>query len=210
MEATRGCGSARSFLLGVGGVRALHALSIHSGRVASERGPQCLRDARDGSSDDGGGGHAVRRGGARRLGDDGVHDAHAGCGRARSISGAAGRGASGQDPGIAASFVRGFHGAGAGLSRRPQRAILHDGAGAAAFAICQRRQCAARDGFAADVAAAVRQHGRGERADRAHHERDSRADVGCAADASALRPEPRERLAQAPADAGDLGGHQPG
>ena len=44
-----------------------------------------------------------------------------------------------------------------------------------------------------------RQHGRGERADRAHYQRHSRAELGRAPDASALRPKPRERLAQAPA-----------
>ena len=71
---------------------------------------------------------------------------------------AAGRGAPGQDPRSAAPLVRGLHGAGAGLSGRPQRAVLHDRAGAQAVAARQRRQRPARHGLAADVAAAVRQH----------------------------------------------------
>ena len=68
---------------------------------------------------------------------------------------AAGRGAPGQDPRGAAPLVRRLHGAGPGLPGRPQRAVLHDRAGLEAVAVRQRRQCPARHGLAADVAAAL-------------------------------------------------------
>ena len=46
---------------------------------------------------------------------------------------------------------------------------------------------------------------RGERADRPHHQRRPRPDLGGPPDAPALRPAPGHRLAQAPAAARDLG-----
>ena len=107
----------QELLLGVGGVRALHALEIHPVGAASQRGAQRLRDPGDDPRDDGVERAAVRRGGARRLGDDRLHHPHAGRRRPRPLPGPAGRGAPGQDPRSAAPLVRGLHGAGAGLSR---------------------------------------------------------------------------------------------
>ena len=79
-----------------------------------------------------------------------------------------------------------------------------------ALAICQRRECSARDGLAANVAAPFCEHGRGKRADRPHYKRRSRTDLGRSPDASPVRPKPGKRLAQAPAAARNVGQHQPG
>ncbi len=53
-----------------------------------------------------------------------------------------------------------------------------------------------------------RQHARGERADRPHHQRRPRPELGRPADAPALRPPPGDRLAEAAAAARDLGRHR--
>ncbi len=83
---------------------------------APERGPQRVRDAGDDPPAGRGERAAVRRGGARRRGDDGLHHPHAGGRRPRPVPGAAGRGAPGQDPRGAAPLVRRLHGPGSGLS----------------------------------------------------------------------------------------------
>ncbi len=87
---------------------------------------------------------AVRRGGARRRGDDRLHHAHAGRRRPRPVPRRAGRGAPRQAPRGAAPLLRRLHGPGPGLPGRPQRAVLHDRAGPEALAARQRRQRPAR------------------------------------------------------------------
>ena len=69
----------------------------------------------------------------------------------------------------------------------------------------QRRQRPARRGLAADVAAALPEPARGGGADRPHHQRRPRPDLGGAPDAPALRPPPGHRLA-----AGTSGCPRPG
>ncbi len=63
-------------------------------------------------------------------------------------------------------------------------------------------------GLATDVAPALSQPARGERADRPHHERGPRADLDRSPDAAPLRPAPRSRLAQGSPQSGDLGEHR--
>ena len=110
----------QELLLGVGGVRALQALSIHPGVLHLNEGHSAFATL-----------EMVRQmmeAGGQPFGEV-MRDVSAmtvftthtpGRGRARSFSGAAGRGAPGKDPGIAASLVRRLHGAGAGLSGRSQ------------------------------------------------------------------------------------------
>ena len=88
-----------------------------------------------------------------------------------------------------------FIGARPGQSRQPQRALLHDGAGAEALASRERRLVAARAGLARDVGAALSGPARRARADRPHHQRRARANLARAADEAALRPALRSRLA---------------
>ena len=173
----------QELLLGVGGVRALHALKVHPSVLHLNEGHSAFATLEMIRSIDGDDRPAVRRGRARRLGHDRLYDPHAGGRRPRPLSRPAGRRAPGQDPRGPPPVVRGLHGAGTGLSGRPQRAVLHDRAGTQVIAVRQRRQRVARHGLATDVAAALRQHARGERADRPHHERSSRAELGRAPDA---------------------------
>ena len=56
----------QELLLGVGGVRALHALGIHPSVLHLNEGHSAFADAGDDPRDDGGDRPAVRRGGARR------------------------------------------------------------------------------------------------------------------------------------------------
>ncbi len=60
------------------------------------------------------------------------------------------------------------------------------------------------------VEAAVSRRRRGPGADRPHHQRRPRAHLAGAADASALRPPPRARLAASQRRSRVLGGHRPG
>ena len=76
----------QELLLGVGGVRALHALEIHPSVLHLNEGHSAfatLEMIRSMMETDR---PAVRRGGARRLGDDRLHDPHAGGRRPRPVS----------------------------------------------------------------------------------------------------------------------------
>ena len=151
----------QELLLGVGGVRVLHALGItpsvlhlNEGHSAFA-GLEMIRAVMEADA------IAVRRGGPRRRGDDRLHDAHPRRRRARPLPRRAGRGAPGQAPRGAAPLLRRLHGAGPRPPGRPRRAVLHDRPGAEAVAARQRRQRPARPGLAADVAAALPEPGRG-------------------------------------------------
>ena len=112
----------------------------------------------------------------------------------------AGRGAPGQAPRGAAPVVRRLHGAGPGQPGRPQRAVLHDRAGPQAVAARQRRQRPARRRSRGGCGTrSIPNRHRGGGADRPHHQRRPRPELGRPADAPALRPPPRRRLAQAAA-----------
>ena len=145
----------QELLLGVGGVRALHALDIHPSVLHLNEGHsafatiEMIRAVMEST------GAALRRGDAGGGRDDRLHHPHAGRRRARSLPRRPGRGAPRQGPRRAAPLVRGLHGAGPGEPRRSERAVLHDGAGTEAVALRQRRQRPARRGLAEDVAAAL-------------------------------------------------------
>ena len=118
------------------------------------------------------------------AGDDRLHHAHAGRRRPRPLPAGAGRGAPrASSARRCTSRYDDFMGLGRVEPARPQRAVLHDRAGAQALAARQRRQRAARRGLAADVAAALPEPHRGGGADRPHHQRRPRPDLARAADA---------------------------
>ena len=94
----------------------------------------------------------VRRGARGSAADDGLHDAHAGAGRARRVPVQPGRDAPGRRVGHARRLPRRVPRA-RPLRQRQRAAVQHDGAGAAHRRRRQRRQPAARRGHARDVGA---------------------------------------------------------
>ena len=75
----------QELLLGVGGFRALRAMGITPGRAAPERRAQRVRGAGSHSQPHGGRRAQLRAGRAARVARSGLHHAHAGAGRARSL-----------------------------------------------------------------------------------------------------------------------------
>ena len=139
----------QEIILGIGGVRALKALGVgpavfhlnegHAAFVVLQR----IRDLIESgdSFDDALGGDST---------DHGLHDPHAGGGRARRVSVPSRREASGGLLGHARLLPRSLPGARL-VRRRRRRAVQHDGAGVAVGRHRQRRQQAARRGDAGDV-----------------------------------------------------------
>jgi glycogen phosphorylase len=96
-------------------------------------------------------------------------------------------------------------GLGRGLAGRPRRDVLHDRAGLEKLKAGQRRLVAARSGFADHVDAALPRHVRGEGADWPHHQRRPRSHLARAPDAWSVRPPPRPRVGAEERRAGGLG-----
>ena len=122
------------------------ALGIEPGRVSPERGPRRLRRAAADSRAD----RArleLRRRARRDPADDGLHDAHAGAGRARRVPVPARREASRRLLGHARAEPRSVPRARVVRQRR-RPAVQHDGARPALGRRGQRRQPAARRGHA--------------------------------------------------------------
>ena len=196
----------QELLLGVGGVRALHALRIHPAVLHLNEGHsafatlEMIRSAMEQS--DLPFGEVVRD-----VAGMTVFTTHtpvaAGHDRFHRL---AGRGAPRQDPrGTATSpMTISWAWAESTPATRTSRFVMH-GAGTQARSLCQWRQCPARSSLAADVAPFVPQLARGERADRPYHQRSSRPKLGCAANALVVRPKPGNRLAEAPAPSRNLG-----
>ena len=148
----------QELLLGVGGVRALHALGHHAGRRSSERRAQRVRRARARPAADGRRRHRRRRSACAASSPQVVFTTHtpvpAGHDR---FSPRAGRRAS--RPAARRARPRRttqLHGARAASNPHDHgEDVLHDGAGAEAVAPRQRRVVAARPGVARDVDAAL-------------------------------------------------------
>ena len=159
--------------------------------VSSERRPRRLRRAAAHSRFDRDG-LVVRRGARGRAADDGVHDAHAGAGRARRVPVQPGRDASGQLLGLARPVPRPLHGA-RRLRQRQRHPVQHDRAGAARRQRGQRRQPDARRGHPRHVGTDLAGRRRRPAASARDHQRRPRADLaveraGPACSTSTCRP----------------------
>ena len=185
----------QELVLGVGGVEGAAGAGHHAGRVSPQRRPQRVCAAGSDSPADGRRRADVRRSAARSGPSHGVHDAHAGAGRARSVSGESGGRAFGSAARQARHFAGAADGPGPRRAAKRARAVLHDGDRPEAFAAGQRRELAARPRVAADVGPFVAVARGGRNPHRPHHQRRAHSDLARLPDAPAVRPRAAERLA---------------
>ena len=174
----------QEIILGIGGVRALRALGIEPGVFHLNEGHaafvvlQRIRELIDRGS-------TLRRRARGDPADDGLHDAHAGAGRARRVPVSPRRKASRRLLGHARAQPRSVPRARVARQRR-RPAVQHDGARAAVGRQGQRRQPAPRRGHARDVGHLARRARAGAAGDVGHQRR-ARADVDRRRSGGALR-----------------------